>query len=111
MSFIIGNKCVDCLDTSCVKVCPVDCINGPFVIDGRASEVGDLSEEQRKGLQLFIDPEQCILCGACIPECPVDAIFESEKEALFFEKTEDSNIDARKFADWAILQHDSNHDI
>jgi ferredoxin len=29
-------------------------------------------------LQLYIDPEQCICCGACVPECPVDAIFEED---------------------------------
>ena len=48
MSFIIGNKCIGCIDGSCVKVCPVDCIHGPFDISGMANELKDITEEQRK---------------------------------------------------------------
>ena len=40
MSFIIGGACVDCMDTACANVCPVDCIHGPIDIDGSGSEVG-----------------------------------------------------------------------
>ena len=75
MSFIIGNKCVGVCDTSCVFVCPVDCINGPIKKDGRGDEVENMTDEEKKGLQLYINPEECIDCGACIPECPVDAIY------------------------------------
>ena len=82
MSFIIGNKCVDICDTACVNVCPVDCINGPIYIDGLGREVEKMSDEEKKGKQLFIDPEMCINCGACIPECPEDAIYRDEKEAI-----------------------------
>ncbi len=82
MSFIIGKSCVGCLDTACVNVCPVDCINGPIVVDGLASEVANMSEEEKEGLQLYIDPSICILCGACVPECPVDAIYSSEQMAI-----------------------------
>lgn len=82
MSFIIGNKCIDCLDTSCVKVCPIDCIHGPIYTDRRAEEVFQMSKEDLKGKQLYIDPTQCINCGACVPECPVDAIYSDEKEAI-----------------------------
>lgn len=82
MSYIIGNKCVGVCDTACVTVCPVDVINGPIHIDGLGKEVTNMSEEEKKGLQLYINPEECILCGACIPECPVDAIFETEEEAI-----------------------------
>lgn len=82
MSFIIGKSCIGCIDTACVNVCPVDCINGPFVIDGLAKEVIGMTEEQKQGLQLYIDPIMCIKCGACVPECPVDAIYSSEQMAI-----------------------------
>jgi len=82
MSFIIGNKCVGCIDGSCLKVCPVDCIHGPFDISGMGKELSDITEEQRKTNQLYIDPDECIKCGACVPECPVDAIYSSEQEAI-----------------------------
>lgn len=90
MSYIIGSPCVSVCDTACVKVCPVDVINGPIKIDGLGMEVDKMSEEDKKGLQLFINPEECILCGACIPECPVDAIFESEGEVIDAEGNADS---------------------
>lgn len=82
MSFIIGKSCVGCVDTACVNVCPVDCINGPIYIDRRGDEVRTMSEEELSDKQLFIDPEMCINCGACIPECPVDAIYRDENEAI-----------------------------
>jgi ferredoxin len=61
MSYVIAEPCVDELDQSCVAVCPVDCIHFEDGVDRKA----------------FIDPDECIDCGACEPECPVDAIFES----------------------------------
>jgi NAD-dependent dihydropyrimidine dehydrogenase PreA subunit len=82
MSFIIGNKCVGVCDTSCVEVCPVDCINGPLSVTGRGEEVHNMTEEEKKGLQLYIDPTECINCGACVPECPVEAIYMDEEEAI-----------------------------
>ena len=88
MSYIIGNLCVDVCDTACASVCPVDCINGPIYTDRRGEEVGKMSEVDKKGLQLYINPEECILCGACIPECPVDAIYESEEDTISAEGTD-----------------------
>lgn len=82
MSYIIGNKCVGCIDGSCLNVCPVDCIHGPFNPTGIASELKDITDEQREGNQLYIDPIECINCGACVQECPVDAIYSSEKMAI-----------------------------
>lgn len=90
MSYIIGKACDGVCDTACVTVCPVDVINGPIHIDGVGKEVHGMSEEEKKGLQLYINPEECILCGACIPECPVDAIFETEEEAIAVEGNDDS---------------------
>lgn len=84
MSFIIGASCVDCMDTSCVDVCPVDCINGPIDIMGMGYEVGSngKNKELFPGGQLYINPDECINCGACVPECPVDAIYRDEDEAI-----------------------------
>jgi NAD-dependent dihydropyrimidine dehydrogenase PreA subunit len=81
MSHIIGKACIDCVDTSCVKVCPVDCIHGPIRNDDSAVDANKLTEEEKKGKQLYINPIDCIECGACVPECPVDAIYSSERMA------------------------------
>lgn len=82
MSYIIGSKCIDLCDAACVRVCPVDCIHGPINTSGMASELKDMSEEDKIGKQLYINPIDCIKCGACIPECPVDAIYRTEEEAI-----------------------------
>jgi NAD-dependent dihydropyrimidine dehydrogenase PreA subunit len=76
MIYVIAEPCHGTCDTACVDVCPVDCIHGPIPLDQlRASKAsgGELK------LQLYIDPNECISCGACEPECPVDAIFEDEE--------------------------------
>jgi ferredoxin len=62
MAYIITETCVDLKDRSCVDVCPVDCI-----IDG--------GTEDR---MLYINPDECIDCEACVPECPVEAIFHED---------------------------------
>ena len=51
-----------------MDACPVDCIHP------RAE-----SERFEKESQLYIDPEECIDCGACVPECPVEAIFPEDE--------------------------------
>jgi len=81
MSYIIGSKCVGVCDTVCVYVCPVDCIHGPIHIDQCAAEVHEDGFDP-SGKQLYINPEDCIDCGACLPECPVDAIYEDEQDAI-----------------------------
>ena len=52
MTFIVGSACVNCKHTDCVEVCPVDCF-----YEGENT--------------LVIDPEECIDCGLCEPECPL----------------------------------------
>lgn len=89
MSYIIGSPCVSTCDTACVHVCPVDCINGPIEIEGLGQEVQKMSKEELQGKMLYINPDECIDCGACLPECPVDAIFDSEEEAIEAEGTDE----------------------
>jgi len=64
MAYVITEPCIDVKDTACVDVCPMDCIHP------RKDEPGFQSAPH-----LYIDPEECIDCGACVPECPVGAIF------------------------------------
>lgn len=93
MSYIIGKPCEGVCDTACVHVCPVDCIHGPIDIDGMGREVENMSEDEKQGLQLYINPDECIDCGACLPECPVDAIYENEYYAI---ETEGNDISVKK---------------
>ena len=58
MTYVIAEPCVDVLELSCVAVCPVDCIHYDQGVDR----------------MLYIDPNECIDCGACEPECSVEAI-------------------------------------
>ena len=67
MTFVITEACIGTKDTACVDVCPVDCIH-PTKNDPDF-ETSDM---------LFIDPSECIDCGACEPACPVEAIFEED---------------------------------
>ena len=66
MPFVITDPCIGTKDTACVDVCPVDCIHP------RKDE-----PEFEAMTMLYIDPEECIDCGACVPACPVTAIYDS----------------------------------
>lgn len=59
MTYVIAEACIDCVHRSCVKECPVDCI-----YEGARA--------------LYIQPEECINCGACVPVCPEEAIYFEE---------------------------------
>jgi NAD-dependent dihydropyrimidine dehydrogenase PreA subunit len=79
MAFVITQKCVGTCDTVCVDVCPVDCIVGPVPLD-QLQQVPAAERGRRfPGLQMFIDPDECICCGACEPECPVAAIYRDDQ--------------------------------
>ena len=67
MPHIIAEPCIGTKDTSCVEVCPVDCIH-PTKANGAFEKVG----------QLYIDPDTCIDCAACEAVCPVNAIYYQE---------------------------------
>jgi NAD-dependent dihydropyrimidine dehydrogenase PreA subunit len=63
VTYVITDACIGTKDRSCVDVCPVDCIH-------------DDGDEVDK--MLYIDPDECIDCGACEPACPVTAIFAED---------------------------------
>ena len=63
MAYVINEPCIGAKDTSCVEVCPVGCIHPT------PDEPGFATADQ-----LFIDPDECIDCDACVEACPVDAI-------------------------------------
>jgi ferredoxin len=90
MAYVITNRCESVCDTACVDVCPCDVIHGRL----EPEAIRRLPPEQRAGLRLYIEPEGCIDCAACVCVCPVGAIVhESEDEvaratnAAFFAKT------------------------
>jgi len=60
MAFIVTEPCINCKYTDCVEVCPVDCF-----YEGKNF--------------LVINPDECIDCALCVPECPVDAIFSEDE--------------------------------
>ena len=77
MTYIITEPCVSVCDTACVEVCPVECIHGPYDPKGCGEEAKN-NNFNPSNKQLYIDPEECIDCGACEPECPVEAIFDED---------------------------------
>jgi len=62
VAYVITEPCIGVMDRSCVDVCPVDCIHFEEGVDR----------------MLYINPEECIDCGACEPACPVTAIFPED---------------------------------
>ncbi len=66
MPFVITDPCIGLKDAACIDVCPVDCIHP------RKDE-----PEFEQATMLYIHPEECIDCGACVPACPVAAIYDS----------------------------------
>ena len=82
MTFVVGDNCIKCKYTDCVEVCPVDCFHeGPNF--------------------LVIDPDECIDCTLCEPECPAEAIFaeddvpEDQKEFIA--------LNAELAKDWPVI--------
>lgn len=82
MTFVVTENCIRCKYTDCVEVCPVDCFHeGPNF--------------------LVINPDECIDCALCEPECPAEAIFaeddlpEDQKDFL--------EINANKSQQWPVI--------
>ena len=63
MTYIVTENCIKCKYTDCVSVCPVDCFyEGPNF--------------------LVINPDECIDCGVCVPECPAEAIYADTDKGI-----------------------------
>jgi ferredoxin len=83
MTHVVTDSCVRCRYTDCVDVCPVDCFRaGPDF--------------------LVIDPDECIDCAVCIPECPVNAIYAEEDVPAAMAHFVDLN--ARLAKDWPSIE-------
>ena len=68
MTYVIAEPCIGTKDLSCIEVCPVDCIHPTQDEPGFDDEP-----------MLYIDPEECIDCDACVEACPVDACFAEDQ--------------------------------
>jgi NAD-dependent dihydropyrimidine dehydrogenase PreA subunit len=72
VTYVIGEPCVDIMDRACVDECPVDCI-----YEGARS--------------LYINPDECVDCGACEPVCPVEAIYYEDDLPETLQPYQDDN--------------------
>jgi len=88
MTFVVTENCIKCKYTDCVEVCPVDCFHeGPNF--------------------LVIDPDECIDCTLCEPECPINAIYSEEDlpedQQHFLKLNEDLS------RDWPVITEMKDH--
>jgi len=82
MTFVVTENCIRCKYTDCVEVCPVDCFHeGPNF--------------------LVIDPDECIDCALCIPECPAEAIFAEDDLPTEYENFIELN--AELSLEWPVI--------
>ena len=82
MTFVVTESCIKCKYTDCVEVCPVDCFHeGPNF--------------------LVIDPDECIDCTLCEPECPVEAIFSEDE--LPADQEHFLELNAELSRDWPVI--------
>ena len=82
MTFVVTENCIKCKYMDCVEVCPVDCFHeGPNF--------------------LAIDPDECIDCTLCEPECPAEAIFSEEELPAGQEQFKKLNADLAK--QWPVI--------
>ena len=84
MTFVVTEACIKCKYTDCVEVCPVDCFHeGPNF--------------------LVIDPEECIDCTLCEPECPIEAIYPEDDLPKGQEKF--LQLNAELAEQWPVITH------
>jgi len=82
MTFVVTENCIKCKYTDCVEVCPVDCFHeGPNF--------------------LVIDPEECIDCTLCEPECPVEAIYPEDD--LPADQLDFLNLNRELSLEWPVI--------
>ena len=88
--YVITSACIDTKDKSCVDVCPVQCIYelqdgqlvSRFEADGEVAQTHPAHPDLQflhGDSMLYINPDECTSCDACMPECPVDAIFPGDQ--------------------------------
>jgi ferredoxin len=76
MTYVITRLCQDCVDGACVAVCPID----NCIVEHRPNDGGSALPNQ-----LFINPDACIHCAACEPECPWEAIYDEDEVPSLFQ--------------------------
>jgi len=82
MTYVVTENCIKCKYTDCVEVCPVDCFHeGPNF--------------------LVIDPEECIDCTLCVPECPINAIYAEDD--LPNELMQFTTLNAELASEWPVI--------
>jgi NAD-dependent dihydropyrimidine dehydrogenase PreA subunit len=97
MAFVIAEPCIGVKDTSCVDACPVDYIHP------RKTPL-TMMAVRGSTMFLYIDPVECIDCGACVPACPVSAIFANDDLP---EKVETLRPNKRKLREgWQIHEEE-----
>lgn len=83
MAYIVTEACINCKYTDCATVCPVDCFHeGPNF--------------------LAIDPDECISCGLCVPECPTKAIYSEDD--IPEDQKEYIEVNARLAKNWPVIK-------
>lgn len=82
MTYVVGEACIKCKLTDCVEVCPVDCFH-----EGEN--------------MLVIDPEECIDCSLCEPECPIGAIYSEDE--LPEDQKQMIAVNAKYSAKWPVI--------
>ena len=85
MTYVVTDNCIKCKYTDCVEVCPVDCFH-------------------ESNNMLVIDPDVCIDCGVCVPECPANAIFPESEDLL-----EWIELNREKSKVWPVLAQKKPH--
>ena len=82
MTYVVTENCIKCKYTDCVEVCPVDCFHeGPNF--------------------LVIDPDECIDCTLCVPECPINAIYAEDDLPEDMQKY--VQLNAELCQDWPVI--------
>ena len=106
MAYVIAEPCIGTKDTACVDACPVDCIH---------PKKNTSYDDGRPGFdnvpQLYIDPVECIDCGACVPVCPVAAIFALDdlpEKWKHYTELNASYVQGGKFAAQEFAKHAGN---